>query len=264
MGAKCLGGIGVDLRIGVLFFKFFTLVIRWLGSLFVCLLCVFGFVPSFRGGSPLFLFFWFSVFWVPFPSAVSSWASGFLPAGRPRGFRVGSFLASGFGVSFVGFSYAFFFSSCLLFCWSCFRCSCFAGFFFVACVSGSAASCVLGWRGSSCSFGLGAVFFFGSCVGCGVFCPPGLPCGVFVSACCLCLGRGASCPCSVWCGVPSWCSWLLVRWQVVLCRCYCLSWLLQPCSLRGVWVVVVCFCSPPCVKVWRSTLLKGACYEKVF
>jgi len=32
---------------------------------------------------------------------VSSWASGFLPAGRPRGFRVGSFLASGFGVSFL-------------------------------------------------------------------------------------------------------------------------------------------------------------------
>ena len=37
-----------------------------------------------------------------FLPAVSSWASGFLPAGRPRGFRVGSFLASGFGVSFCG------------------------------------------------------------------------------------------------------------------------------------------------------------------
>jgi len=78
------------------------LVVRWLGSLFVCLLCVFGFVPSFRGGSPLFLLFWFSVFWVPFSSAVSSWASGFLPAGRPRGFRVGSFPASGFGVLSCG------------------------------------------------------------------------------------------------------------------------------------------------------------------
>jgi hypothetical protein len=37
-----------------------------------------------------------------FLSAVSSWASGFLPAGRPRGFRVGSFPASGFGVLSCG------------------------------------------------------------------------------------------------------------------------------------------------------------------
>jgi hypothetical protein len=57
---------------------------------------VIGFVPSFRGGSPLSLGFRFSAFWVPSSlPAVSSWASGFLPAGRPRGFRVGSFLASG-------------------------------------------------------------------------------------------------------------------------------------------------------------------------
>jgi hypothetical protein len=70
-----------------LFFRFFTLVIRWLGSLFVCLLCVFGFVPSFRGGSPLFLLFWFSVFWVPFPVCgvfvgvwlPPGWASSWVP-----------------------------------------------------------------------------------------------------------------------------------------------------------------------------------------
>jgi len=45
---------------------------------------LFGF-GSLRSG---FLFF--------FP-AVSSWASGFLPAGRPRGFRFGSLPVSGFG-----------------------------------------------------------------------------------------------------------------------------------------------------------------------
>jgi len=44
-----------------------------------------------------------------FLPAVSSWASGFLPAGRPRGFRVGSFLASGFGVSFCGVFLCFLF-----------------------------------------------------------------------------------------------------------------------------------------------------------
>jgi hypothetical protein len=44
-----------------------------------------------------------------FLSAVSSWASGFLPAGRPRGFRVGSFLASGFGVLSCGVFLCFLF-----------------------------------------------------------------------------------------------------------------------------------------------------------
>ena len=163
--------------------------------------------------------------WLP-PGWASSWVPcWFLPCVGVRRFF------------FVGFSYAFFFfSSCLRFCWSCFFCACFwcfAGVFLVACVSGSAASCVLGWRGSSCSSGLGSGFLFGSCVGRGVFCSFGLPCGVFSSPCGLCFGCRAPCPCSVWCGVPSWCSWLLVRWQVVLCRCCGLSWLLQPGSLRG-------------------------------
>jgi len=55
--------------------------------LFVCCVCL-GVPLLFRWGAPLF------------PS-VSSWASGFLPAGRPRGFRFGSLPASGFGVFFL-------------------------------------------------------------------------------------------------------------------------------------------------------------------
>ena len=97
MGAKSLGRLGLYWDRGYCFLRLewgYTWV-RFV-CLSVCCVCL-GLFLLFVVGPPSFFSFGSLCSGFLFLSAVSSWASGFLSAGRPRGFRVGSLPVSGFG-----------------------------------------------------------------------------------------------------------------------------------------------------------------------